>query len=53
VYKPANATYMSSLLLDHIERLFAFADAYRGSYTRTFLELSDYYNSTMYQDELM
>lgn len=52
VYKPINQTYSSSLL-DHAERLFAFADKYRGSYTRTFPELSAYYNSTTYQDELL
>jgi hypothetical protein len=52
VYKPANATY-ASLLLDHAERLFAFADKHRGSYTRTFPELSAYYNSTTYKDELL
>ncbi|XP_006656489.1 endoglucanase 18 [Oryza brachyantha] len=52
VYKPTNATYASSLL-DHGERLFAFADKHRGSYTRTFPELSAYYNSTTYQDELL
>ena len=51
-YKPANATYASSLL-DHAERLFAFADKHRGSYTRTFSELSAYYSSTTYQDELL
>jgi hypothetical protein len=44
-YKPANARYASSLL-DHTERLFAFADKHRGSYTRTFPELSAYYKST-------
>uniref|UniRef100_A0A0D9WU55 Endoglucanase n=1 Tax=Leersia perrieri TaxID=77586 RepID=A0A0D9WU55_9ORYZ len=52
VYKPINKTYSLSLL-DHGERLFAFADKYRGSYTRTFPELSKYYNSTTYQDELL
>ncbi|CAN6162715.1 unnamed protein product [Urochloa humidicola] len=52
VYKPINGTYSSSLL-DHAERLFAFADKYRGAYTRTFPELSAYYNSTTYQDELL
>ena len=52
VYKPINGTYSSSLL-DHAERLFAFADKHRGSYTRTFPELSAYYNSTTYQDELL
>ncbi|KAK8456210.1 hypothetical protein SEVIR_4G292200v4 [Setaria viridis] len=52
VYKPINGTYSSSLL-DHAQRLFAFADKYRGSYTRTFPELSAYYNSTTYQDELL
>ncbi|KAL6873597.1 hypothetical protein ACP4OV_013679 [Aristida adscensionis] len=52
VYKPINATYASSLL-DHAERLFAFADKHRGAYTRTFPELSEFYNSTTYQDELL
>jgi hypothetical protein len=52
VFKPTNETYASSLL-DHGERLFAFADKYRGSYTHTFPELSAYYNSTTYQDELL
>ncbi|KAL5224719.1 hypothetical protein ABZP36_011358 [Zizania latifolia] len=52
VYKPINKTYSSSLL-DHGERLFAFADKCRGSYTRTFPELSMFYNSTTYQDELL
>nr|CAB3471433.1 unnamed protein product [Digitaria exilis] len=52
VYKPINGTY-SSTLVDHAERLFAFADKYRGAYTRTFPELSAYYNSTTYQDELL
>uniref|UniRef100_A0A0E0E6E1 Endoglucanase n=1 Tax=Oryza meridionalis TaxID=40149 RepID=A0A0E0E6E1_9ORYZ len=52
VYKPINKTYSSSLL-DHGERLFAFADKHRGSYTRTFPELSAFYNSTTYQDELL
>jgi hypothetical protein len=42
-----------SSLLDHAERLFAFANNHRGSYTRTFQELSAYYNSTTYQDELL
>ncbi|KAK1611582.1 hypothetical protein QYE76_035255 [Lolium multiflorum] len=52
VYKPINGTYSSSLL-DHAEQLFAFADRHRGAYTRTFPELSKYYNSTTYQDELL
>ncbi|KAL6603481.1 hypothetical protein ACP70R_043842 [Stipagrostis hirtigluma subsp. patula] len=52
VYKPINATYASSLL-DHAERLFAFADKHRGAYTRTFPELGEFYNSTTYQDELL
>ncbi|KAK3131278.1 hypothetical protein QOZ80_6BG0504430 [Eleusine coracana subsp. coracana] len=52
VYKPINETY-SSTLLDHAERLFAFADKHRGAYTHTFPELSAFYNSTTYQDELL
>ncbi|KAM0853561.1 hypothetical protein ACQ4PT_050992 [Festuca glaucescens] len=52
VYKPINGAYSSSLL-DHAEQLFAFADRHRGAYTRTFPELSKYYNSTTYQDELL
>ncbi|CAM0909873.1 unnamed protein product [Alopecurus aequalis] len=52
VYKPINESYSSSLL-DHAEQLFAFADQHRGAYTRTFPELSKYYNSTTYQDELL
>ena len=51
-YKPANATYVSSLL-DHAEGLFAFADKHRGSYSCRFPELSAYDNSTTYQDELL
>jgi hypothetical protein len=52
VYKPIDESYSSSLL-DHAEQLFAFADRHRGAYTRTFPELSKYYNSTTYQDELL
>lgn len=52
VYKSINGTYSSSLL-EHAEQLFAFADRHRGAYTRTFPELSKYYNSTTYQDELL
>ncbi|XP_047074375.1 endoglucanase 18-like [Lolium rigidum] len=52
VYKPINGSYSSSLL-EHAEQLFAFADRHRGAYTRTFPELSKYYNSTTYQDELL
>jgi hypothetical protein len=52
VYRSINGTYSSSLL-EHAEQLFAFADRHRGAYTRTFPELSKYYNSTTYQDELL
>ncbi|KAL5199947.1 hypothetical protein ABZP36_021150 [Zizania latifolia] len=52
LYKPINKTYSSSLL-DHGERLFAFADKDRGSYTPSFPELSAFYDSTTYQDELL
>ena len=41
------------MLLDHAERLFAFADKHRGSYSCRFPELSAYDNSTTYQDELL
>ncbi|WOK95156.1 endoglucanase 24-like [Canna indica] len=52
VFKAINATY-SNLLLEHAEKLFTFADTYRGSYSISIPKLQSYYNSTGYGDELL
>ncbi|CAL9112657.1 unnamed protein product [Musa textilis] len=52
VFKTRNVTY-SDLLLQHAEKLFTFADSYRGSYSVSFPQVQKYYNSTGYGDELM
>ncbi|KAJ6953507.1 endoglucanase 2-like [Populus alba x Populus x berolinensis] len=43
----------SSTLLKHAKELFTFADKYRGSYSESIPEVSTYYNSTGYGDELL
>ncbi|XP_020115236.1 endoglucanase 24-like [Ananas comosus] len=52
VFKSINTTY-SDLLLHHAQQLFTFADTYRGSYSVSYPQLQNYYNSTGYVDELL
>ncbi|XP_059633959.1 endoglucanase 10-like [Cornus florida] len=52
VFKSIDSTYSSSLL-KHAQQLFNFADKYRGSYSESIPEVSKYYNSTDYGDELL
>lgn len=52
VFKKINSSY-SNLLLTHAQQLFAFADAYRGSYSVSIPLVQKYYNSTGYGDELL
>ncbi|RRT41758.1 hypothetical protein B296_00020864 [Ensete ventricosum] len=52
VFKTRNITY-SDLLLQHAEKLFTFADSYRGSYSVSLPQVQNFYNSTGYGDELL
>ncbi|KAI8548930.1 hypothetical protein RHMOL_Rhmol07G0311600 [Rhododendron molle] len=52
VFKSINSTY-SSLLLEHAQELFTFADGYRGLYSESIPEVQAYYNSTSYGDDLL
>ncbi|KAI3745822.1 hypothetical protein L6452_08233 [Arctium lappa] len=52
VFKSSNATY-SSVLLRHAQDLFAFADEYRGSYSKSIPQVRAYYDSTGYGDEIL
>lgn len=52
VFKTINRTY-SDLLLQHAQKLFTFADAYRGSYSVSIPQVQKFYNSTGYVDELL
>ncbi|CAK9144735.1 unnamed protein product [Ilex paraguariensis] len=52
VFKNTNKTY-SKLLLEHAQKLFAFADTYRSSYSISIPQVQEYYNSSGYGDELL
>ncbi|KAJ6997090.1 hypothetical protein NC653_013611 [Populus alba x Populus x berolinensis] len=52
VFKNINSS-SSNLLLEHVQQLFSFADAYRGSYSVSIPQVQSYYNSTGYEDELL
>ena len=52
VFKSTNLTY-SSLLVRHAQDLYAFADEYRGSYSKSIPQVRAYYPSTGYGDELL
>uniref|UniRef100_A0A803PFN3 Endoglucanase n=1 Tax=Cannabis sativa TaxID=3483 RepID=A0A803PFN3_CANSA len=52
VFKKINSSY-SNLLLIHAQQLFTFADTYRGSYSVSFPQVQEFYNSTGYGDELL
>ncbi|XP_077231347.1 endoglucanase 24-like [Tasmannia lanceolata] len=52
VFKTINSTY-SDLLLQHAQKLFTFADSYRGSYSISIPQVQMYYNSTGYKDDLL
>ncbi|KAG6531650.1 endoglucanase 24-like [Zingiber officinale] len=52
VFKTTDSKY-SDLLLQHAEKLFDFADSYRGIYSHSILKVQTYYNSTGYGDELL
>ncbi|KAG6492708.1 endoglucanase 24-like [Zingiber officinale] len=52
VFKNINTTY-SDLLLQHAQKLFTFADTYRGSYSVSIPKVQNFYNSTSYEDELL
>ncbi|XP_010941260.1 endoglucanase 24 [Elaeis guineensis] len=52
VFKTINSTY-SDLLLQHAQKLFTFADTYRGSYSVSIPQVQKFYNSTGYVDELL
>lgn len=52
VFKSVNSSY-SDTLLQHAQKLFTFADTYRGSSSVSFPDLQKYYNSTGYTDELL
>lgn len=52
VFKSSNSTY-SSLLLEHAQELFTFADGNRGLYSESIPEVQPYYNSTGYGDDLL
>lgn len=43
----------ASLLLEHAQELFTFADGYRGLYSESIPEVQAYYNSTSYGDDLL
>ncbi|KAG2644853.1 hypothetical protein PVAP13_2KG381100 [Panicum virgatum] len=52
VFKSSDTTY-SDVLLQHAQKLFTFADTYRGLSSETYPKLQDFYNSTGYVDELL
>ncbi|KAG8050444.1 hypothetical protein GUJ93_ZPchr0009g213 [Zizania palustris] len=52
VFKSTDTTY-SDLLLQHSQKLFTFADTYRGIASDSYPKLQNYYNSTGYVDELL
>uniref|UniRef100_A0ACD5XTU9 Uncharacterized protein n=1 Tax=Avena sativa TaxID=4498 RepID=A0ACD5XTU9_AVESA len=52
VFKSTDTTY-SDTLLQHAQKLFTFADTYRGISSDTYPKLQNYYNSTGYADELL
>ncbi|WOK98216.1 hypothetical protein Cni_G06926 [Canna indica] len=52
VFKNINTSY-SDLLLQHAQKLFTFADTYRGSYSISIPKVQKYYNSSGYGDELL
>lgn len=52
VFKNINTTY-SNLLLHHAQKLFTFADTYRGIYSVSIPFVQSFYNSTGYGDELL
>ncbi|GAA0185464.1 hypothetical protein LIER_32752 [Lithospermum erythrorhizon] len=52
VFKSIDSTY-SQNLLKHAKELFAFADAFRGLYSKSIIRVQDYYNSSGYGDELL
>lgn len=52
VFKSSNSAY-SDTLLQHAQKLFTFADNFRGSYSASIPDLQKYYNSTGYKDELL
>jgi hypothetical protein len=52
VFKKVDPAY-STTLLRHAQKLFTFADTYRGSYSLNIPEVATYYNSTGFGDELL
>ncbi|KAF7066882.1 hypothetical protein CFC21_072807 [Triticum aestivum] len=52
VFKSSDTTYSDSLL-QHAQKLFTFADTYKGIASDTYPKLQKYYNSTGYVDELL
>ena len=52
VFKSSDTTY-SDVLLQHAQKLFTFADTYRGLSSESYPKLQDFYNSTGYVDELL
>ncbi|KAK1304889.1 Endoglucanase 24 [Acorus calamus] len=52
VFNTVDSTY-SDLLLQHAQKLFTFADTYRGSYSISIPKVQQFYNSTGYRDELL
>ncbi|KAG6515983.1 hypothetical protein ZIOFF_026429 [Zingiber officinale] len=52
VFKSTDSRY-SDVLLRHAEKLFTFADNYRGIYSNSIPKVQTFYNSTGYGDELL
>lgn len=52
VFKSTDSSYADSLL-QHAQKLFTFADTYRGIYSVSIPKLQKFYNSTGYDDELL
>uniref|UniRef100_A0A0D9XG17 Endoglucanase n=1 Tax=Leersia perrieri TaxID=77586 RepID=A0A0D9XG17_9ORYZ len=52
VFKSRDTTYSDSLL-QHAQKLFTFADTYRGLASDSYPKLQNYYNSTGFTDELL
>lgn len=52
VFKKSNSTY-SDVLLKHAKQLFSFANEYRELYSVSIPEVSTFYNSTGFEDELL
>ncbi|KDP46724.1 hypothetical protein JCGZ_06512 [Jatropha curcas] len=52
VFKKINSSY-STLLLEHSQQLFNFADTYRSSYSESIPQVQTFYNSSGYGDELL